>query len=89
MLNELLIPEDLQESVAKFCKQSTSDDNKFVRAWGYSGIVSLAKQWDCYVPLAIEAITNGENDEAPSALKPSPQNTSDDPRETLAHSLNR
>ena len=67
MLNELLIPEDLQESVAKFCKQSTSDDNKFVRAWGYSGIVSLAKQWDRYVPLAIEAITNGENDEAPSA----------------------
>ena len=35
-------------------------------AWGYSGIVSLAKQWDRYVPLAIEAITNGENDEAPS-----------------------
>lgn len=67
MLDALLIPEDLQESVAKFCEESTFNDNKFIRAWGYSGIVTLAKQWDRYVPLAIEAITNGDNDEAPSA----------------------
>ena len=66
ILEFLLIPEDLQETVASFCNESILSTNKFVRAWGYSGMVTLAKRWPSYTASALDAIKIGENEDAAS-----------------------
>ena len=66
LLERLTVPEEVHESVARFCNGCIQSENKFVRAWGYSGMVTLAKQWPCYVPEAIDAIYLGEREDAGS-----------------------
>ncbi|MCH1494830.1 MAG: hypothetical protein L7U72_06345 [Rubripirellula sp.] len=66
ILEHLLIPEEFREVVASFCNESILSSNTFVRAWGYSGMVTLAKQWPCYISRALDAIELGESEDAAS-----------------------
>lgn len=42
MMPLLHLPENLKYHLAGFCRSSTEDENKFVRAWGYNGLYELA-----------------------------------------------
>jgi len=44
----LKIPEGQQEPLASFLRDSLKSDNKFVRAWAYSGFHTLSSQFSRY-----------------------------------------
>lgn len=48
IMASLTVPDELKYKLADFCRSSTEDDNKFVRAWGYNGLYELANAYEEY-----------------------------------------
>jgi hypothetical protein len=66
MLHYVAIPEDSARNVASFLERNLWDDNKFLRAWSYSGFYELARQHQNYFDYAMEQLELGEADHAAS-----------------------
>lgn len=66
MLQHLRIPRESAGSVVSFLERNVRNENKFLRAWCYSGFYELAKQHGEYIQDALEQIDRGETDKAAS-----------------------
>ena len=62
----LIIPDNLHTQVEFFIRHCLTSDNKFVRAWAYSGFYYLAKQYPFYQPEVREFFELALKDEAAS-----------------------
>lgn len=60
------IPDAESENVYNFLKLTLTDQNKFVRAWSYSGFFELSRQYSKYLNECEKYIKIAMRDEAPS-----------------------
>ena len=67
-LQYLKIPSKRKRTVELFAKSSIEDNNKFVRAWGYSGFYELARQYSTYQDEATSFMEMAMRDE-PASVK--------------------
>ena len=66
MLQQVNIPEESTGSVAWLLERNLMDENRFLRAWSYSGFYELAKQHPKYIDYALEQLKRGETEKAAS-----------------------
>ena len=62
MLQCVVIPKGSERNIVWFLERNLHDENKFLRAWSYSGFYELARQHAEYRDYAIEQIERGEAD---------------------------
>ena len=65
-LSYLIIPEDLKCALERFIRHCLTSDNKFLRAWAYSGLYYLALQYPEYKTEVNAFFELALTDEAPS-----------------------
>ncbi|MDJ0926840.1 MAG: hypothetical protein QNJ73_04235 [Gammaproteobacteria bacterium] len=65
-LPHLAIPSPCKAAVELFTRESITDDNKFVRAWGYGGFYELARQFPDLQDEATQLIEMAKRDEPAS-----------------------
>jgi len=66
MLQYVTIPKDSDRTIAWFLDGNLWDENRFLRAWSYSGLFELARQHKKYIPYVLEELERGEADKAAS-----------------------
>ena len=66
MLSEFTIPATQKEFLHHALLDCLNDTNKFVRAWSYQGLASLAEQYDEFRPEVIALLDVGQHEEAAS-----------------------
>lgn len=66
MLQYLSIPEESAGNLVWFLERNLLDENRFLRAWSYSGFYEVAKQHSRYFDYAIEQLERGEMETAAS-----------------------
>jgi hypothetical protein len=66
MLQYVAIPKDSDRTVAWFLDRNLWDENRFLRAWSYSGLYELARQHKKYIPYVLEELERAEADQAAS-----------------------
>ena len=69
MLQYVAIPEASQKNVSLFLERELEDENKFLRAWAYSGLFEVSKQFKSYSRRAKSLIDQGEADERAGSVK--------------------
>lgn len=69
MLQYIVIPQVSQKNVAEFLERELHSENKFVRAWAYSGLFEVARQYDSYTRRALRLIEEGEDSERSKSVK--------------------
>lgn len=66
MMPHMPIDKKHKKAVESFLRTTLTDNNKFVRAWSYSGFDQLAKQHSEYIEEAEAFLAMAMKDEAPS-----------------------
>jgi hypothetical protein len=64
MLQHITIPTGCEKKLAGFLARCADEDNRFVRAWAYSGFYELAKQHPKYREYAMEQLDRGDSEKS-------------------------
>lgn len=64
----LMVPETQKFRLAEFCRSSTVDENKFVRAWGYNGLYELANVYEDFRE-GLEIVFSAAMETEPASVK--------------------
>jgi hypothetical protein len=64
LLGHVKIPKGCERKVAGFLERSVTENNKFLRAWAYSGFCELARQRPEYREYALEHLDRADTDKS-------------------------